>query len=395
MAWAIFSMLFLAIGGVVYGAAALIWFALTILANWLMFMKAGEAGWKSIIPVYNTEKYIEKCLDSVLDAMDTDCEVIIVNDGATDNSEKIIKQFINDLPEKYKENFVYTKKKNKGLADTKNVGIEMARGKFISVVDSDDYIDKNFYKIAREYINNYDVIIYDLYVVFEKNPIYNYTSRAYREDKENFLEGLLDGAMSGSSCNKIIKKELYNDFKFPVGKQYEDVAVTPFILTNAKNIKYMPYPFYYYLQREKSIVATNTYVSAFYKICENISEVIRKQNNEFEKYKYIVNEFITIRILEIFNEDFNKNKEKFVSNLEDFEKKNKNTINYILESNMLYSLNNGYSERQKKLLQDIFKALSEGNCGKVKEILTKRKIVNYFRNILMSTKTLLKSIVNR
>ena len=54
MAWAIFSMLFLAIGGVVYGAAALIWFALTILANWLMFMKAGEAGWKSIIPVYNT-----------------------------------------------------------------------------------------------------------------------------------------------------------------------------------------------------------------------------------------------------------------------------------------------------------------------------------------------------
>ena len=157
----------------------------------------------------------------------------------------------------------------------------------------------------------------------------------------------------------------------------------------------MPYPFYYYLQREKSIVATNTYVSAFYKICENISEVIRKQNNEFEKYKYIVNEFITIRILEIFNEDFNKNKEKFVSNLEDFEKKNKNTINYILESNMLYSLNNGYSERQKKLLQDIFKTLSEGNCGKVKEILTKRKIVNYFRNILMSTKTLLKSIVNR
>ena len=74
-----------------------------------------------IIPVYNTEKYIEKCLNSVLDAMDTDCEVIIVNDGATDDSEKIIKQFINNLPEKYKENFLYTKKKNKGLADTKNV----------------------------------------------------------------------------------------------------------------------------------------------------------------------------------------------------------------------------------------------------------------------------------
>ena len=111
-------------------------------------MNKSEFVFSIIIPVYNTEKYIEKCLNSVLDAMDTDCEVIIVNDGATDDSEKIIKQFINNLPEKYKENFLYTKKKNKGLADTKNVGIEMARGKFISVVDSDDYIDKNFYKIA-------------------------------------------------------------------------------------------------------------------------------------------------------------------------------------------------------------------------------------------------------
>ena len=142
------------------------------------------------------------------------------------------------------------KKDNKGLADTKNVGIAKARGEFISVVDSDDYIDKNFYKIAREYVKDNNIIIYDLYVVFEKNPLWNYTSRACRDDKENFLDGLINGAMSGSSCNKIIKKELYNGFEFPVGKQYEDVAVTPFILTNAKNIKYIPYPMYYYLQRE-------------------------------------------------------------------------------------------------------------------------------------------------
>ena len=67
-----------------------------------------------IVPVYNTEKYIEKCLKSIEKAMDVDCEVIIVNDGATDNSEQIIIDYMNNLPEKYKNNFVYIKKENKG-----------------------------------------------------------------------------------------------------------------------------------------------------------------------------------------------------------------------------------------------------------------------------------------
>ena len=167
-----------------------------------------------IVPVYNTEKYVEKTLKSIYEAMDKDCEVIVVNDGSKDNSEEIIKKFINALPEEYKNNFVYVKKDNKGLADTKNVGIAKARGEFISVVDSDDYIDKNFYKIAREYVKDNDIIIYDLYVVFEKNPLWNYTSRACRDDKENFLDGLINGAMSGSSCNKIIKKELNINARF-------------------------------------------------------------------------------------------------------------------------------------------------------------------------------------
>jgi len=309
-----------------------------------------------IVPVYNTEKYIEKSLKSIYDAMDKDCEVIVVNDGSKDNCEKIINNFINNLPEDYKDNFIYVKKENKGLADTKNVGIAKARGEFISVVDSDDYIDKNFYKIAREYVKENDIIIYDLYVVFEKNPLWNYTSRAWRDDKENFLDGLLNGAMSGSSCNKIIKKELYADFKFPVGKEYEDVAVTPFILTNAKNIKYIPYPMYYYLQREKSIVATNTYMSAFYKICKNISEVIKNHNNDCEKYKLIINEFFVRRILDMVSQDYNANKKEFLTHLEEFAKDNQNTIEYIVNSNMVNTEKNDYSARQKEMVSNMFTA---------------------------------------
>lgn len=348
-----------------------------------------------IVPVYNTEKYIEKCLNSILVAMDTDCEVIIVNDGSTDNCEKKIKEFTSKLPEKYKENFVYLKKENKGLADTKNVGISNARGKFISVVDSDDYISEDFYKIARRYVEEYEIIVYDLYVVFEKNSLWNYTSRACRDDKENFLDGLLNGAMSGSSCNKIIKKELYNNFKFPVGKQYEDVAVTPFILTNAKKIKYIPYPLYYYLQREKSIVATNTYMSAFYKICANISEVIKNHNNECEKYKLIINEFFVRRILDMITQDYHANKKEFLGNLEKFAKENENVIEYIISSDMINNEPNDYSPRQKALVNNIFVACKNNNVKSIRNNLIKRNIVNYFRNVLNSLKTFGKSIINR
>lgn len=348
-----------------------------------------------IVPVYNTEKYIEKCLDSIKKAMDTDCEVIIVNDGATDNSEQIIKDFIKKLPSNLKDNFIYTKKENKGLADTKNVGIEMARGKFISVVDSDDYISQDFYTIARKYVNDYEIIIYDLYIVFEKNSLWSYTSRAYRDDKEEFLVSLLSGAMSGSSCNKIIKKELYRDFKFPVGKQYEDTAVTPFILTNATSIKYIPYPLYYYLQREKSIVATNTYMTAFYKICSNISNVIKEHENDFDKYKFVINEFFTKRILEIFTNDLYKNKKDFLNNIQGFANENKEIIEYIINSDMINKLENEYSPRQKNLVNNILVLLSKNEYKKVKGILNQRKIINYLRNVLGSFIRFAKSIINR
>ncbi len=335
-----------------------------------------------IVPVYNTEKYIEESLNSIVKAMDTDCEVIIINDGSTDNSEQVVLDFINKLPEKYKNNFIYTKKENKGLADTKNVGLELARGKYISVVDSDDYIGEDFYTIARKYINNNsDMLIYDVYVVFEKDRKWNYTSRGKTDSKEDETVAFLNGAISGSSCNKIIKKELYNDYRFPVGKEYEDTAVTPFLISNAKNITYLPYALYYYRQREKSIVATNTLMSAFYKIASNISEVITSKKLDMEKYKYVINEFITDRMLEMLTQDYNENKNQFISNLKDFVNDNKKTIKYIIDSNMLYIVENHYSERQKKLCVQILINLLQEDYEKICRLLKMRKIINKIRSL--------------
>lgn len=359
-----------------------------------------------IVPVYNTGKYIKKCLTSIINAIDTDCEVIIINDGSTDDSENIIRDFIEELPDKFKKRFIYKYKENKGLADTKNVGIELSSGKYISVIDSDDYISDDFYTVARRYVNEgYDVIVYDLYIIFEnkekniengkknqKQVLNNYVARACKDDKADLKLALLCGAMQGSSCNKIIKKELYNPYKFPTSKQYEDTAVTPFIIVDAEKIKYVPYPLYYYVQREKSIVSTNTYISAFYKICENISDVL-KENELYEKYTQVINEFFVDRTLETLYQDYKKGKKDFNNNIKDFSKKNKNTIKYILDKKLSYNEKNWYSPRQRKLLNNVYTYIYNEELKKINCIFFKRRLVNYLRKIYRGFFELVKIII--
>lgn len=363
-------------------------------------MESNKILFSIIVPVYNTGKYINKCLTTIKNAINKDCEVIIVNDGSTDNSEQVIKKFIQSLPNEYKDNFIYKFKENKGLADTKNVGISLARGQYISVIDSDDYISEDFYDIARKHIKEgYEIIIYDLYIIFDKScdeELKNYVGRAFNEEKENFKTGIISGAMQGSSCNKIIKKDLYKPYEFPTNKQYEDTAVTPFILMDTDKIKYVPYPLYYYLQREKSIVATNTYITAFYKICENITNQLENRKNNV-KYEEVIKEFFVERSLEIMYDDYNKtkNKKEFLTKLKDFNEKNKKTIQYVLDKKMVYDETNHYSPRQRELLNRIFQDIYDEKYENINKNFFKRKLVNYLREIYRAFIQLIKVVIRR
>ena len=109
-----------------------------------------------IIPVYNTEKYLKKCIESVIVALkkiDIKSEIIVINDGSKDNSEEIILGFL----DKYNNLIRYYKKENAGVADTKNVGIKYSKGRYLSFIDSDDYIDENFFYDAIEFITKEDI----------------------------------------------------------------------------------------------------------------------------------------------------------------------------------------------------------------------------------------------
>ena len=103
-----------------------------------------------IVPVYNTELYLDKCLESIVNQTFDDIEIIVVNDGSPDNSEGIIQKYIRNYPNKIK----YFKKENGGLSDSKNFGVEKATGEYITFVDSDDYIDHDLYLQLLECMNN-------------------------------------------------------------------------------------------------------------------------------------------------------------------------------------------------------------------------------------------------
>lgn len=343
-------------------------------------MKKGKKKISIIVPVWNTSKYLKRCLDSILTAIDDNCEVIIINDGSTDDSEKVIKKFIDDLSDNQKKQFSYYYKENKGLADTKNLGLSKATGEYISFIDSDDYISSDFYSVARKYIDqDYDMIIYDLYVIFEKKVYPNYVARAISEQEDSLKIQALNGEMQGSSCNKIIKKSLYQ-YEFPVGKEYEDVAVTPFIIEDAKKIKYLPYAMYYYLQRKNSIVSNNTLTGAFYKICQNIQCVLNSKEKA-KKYEYIIVTFFLKRTISSLELEYKKNKKDFVKNIEILYHDCNLIIKYILEENLVNKYELELTSNQKFLLVKIYTYLLNGETKKVKRIFMARSIFNRLRSI--------------
>lgn len=172
-----------------------------------------------LIPVYNTEKFLRKCLDSVINQTLKEIEIIITNDGSKDYSEKIIKEYINR-----DSRIKYTKQKNLGLGATRNKGISLATGEYIAFLDSDDWVDKDYYEIMYENAkkNKSDLVVSSHNVVRGEKKI-NINKK--NNSKEKYLIDLLNGNQPGFSWNKLYKTDLIkrNNLKFPERGYFENV----------------------------------------------------------------------------------------------------------------------------------------------------------------------------
>lgn len=230
-----------------------------------------------IVPVYNVEEYLERCLDSLVNQTLKDIEIIIVNDGSTDGSKEKIQKYIN----KYK-NIVYLEKENGGLSSARNYGIPYAKGEYIGFVDSDDYVELTMYE------KMYNKAIEEKSDMVECDFIWEYPNKK-REDigkvYSNKKEAIVEARVV--AWNKIIKKDIIDKTKitFPEGLRYEDIEFFYKLVPHLNKISFVKETFVHYIQRESSIANTqNERTGEIFKVWENVLNYYI-ENNIFNEYR--------------------------------------------------------------------------------------------------------------
>lgn len=212
-----------------------------------------------IVPVYNVEKYLSQCLDSIIHQTYKNLEIILVDDGSTDSSGLICDNY----SQKDKRIKIIHKCQG-GLSAARNAGLKIATGEYISFIDSDDFIDKNMYSILINNTQKYnsDIVWFNYYNYYSKkhfinssiiknNDLYDLSS----SDKIKFAKNLFyQYKMDAHVWAKLYKRSIFNNIKFPYGKLFEDIFVLLPILSNAKIISTIPDCLYFYRNRSESIV---------------------------------------------------------------------------------------------------------------------------------------------
>ena len=214
-----------------------------------------------IIPVFNAENTLKRCLDSVLQQKDDELEIVVINDGSKDLSDEIMQEY----KLRYPEIISYYKKQNTGVADTRNYGIEKAKGKYIMFLDSDDYIDIHLYNIIKQYIErDIELIKFKLQRVDENNNIIEKVTGPIFEKttgEEGFKYLYASDVLLDSPCVYVMKKDIFirNKLLFNVGTEHEDFGLIPFVIVLARSMISIDFYGYQYVQSNGSITRNNDY----------------------------------------------------------------------------------------------------------------------------------------
>lgn len=211
-----------------------------------------------IVPVYNVENYLAKCLDSLVRQTYQNIEILVVNDGSKDHSEHIIQEYAQKYPEKVKP-FI---KENGGLSDARNFGIDHATGDYLGFVDSDDYVAPSMFEemvhLAEK--NQSKMVICNIQKVDENGKVTQKLTQIpnmpEKIDLGNNFSVFSD--LSYFACNKLFKKELFRDKRFKKGAHFEDIQLIPQLLLECDTISQTQNFHYQYLERTDSITKTHT-----------------------------------------------------------------------------------------------------------------------------------------
>ena len=303
-----------------------------------------------IVPVYKVEKYLEKCIESIIKQTYTNLQIILVDDGSPDNCGKICDEYA-----KKDSRIEVIHKINGGLSDARNVGINRANGRYIGFVDSDDYIKEDMYEKLINLIKEYDadISICNLYDVIDGNEcIRNKDNGIHEYSRIDILkEILLDKNIQSYAWNKLYKKELFDEIKYPIGKKYEDIGTTFYLFEKCNKIVVTSEPEYYYLKRADSLVNnvtestildyTEIIIQRYLYIKQNIKE-LRKYNNYYLA-KTLITAHNDIENLENISEEMQQRYKKLYELVLEIIKSNSKDIDEL------------FSEEQKSALENLIK----------------------------------------
>lgn len=202
-----------------------------------------------IVPIYNVEKYIAKCLRSIKNQTLGDFECLLINDGTKDNSVAIAEAEV-----KGDERFRFFDKSNGGLSDARNYGLSKAQGDYVCFIDSDDYLDERLLELSYASAEKFqsDIVCFDMYYAYDdgslqlsKGADFNVVSN-YKENPKIIFS-------NNSANNKLFRRSFLQDKAFIKGMWYEDLAVIPSWLAKAHTVSYVEEALYYYVQHSGSI----------------------------------------------------------------------------------------------------------------------------------------------
>lgn len=257
-----------------------------------------------IIPVYNVEKYLKKCLDSVFNQTYKDYEVIVVNDGTKDNSMDIVKDY----------NVKVINQKNQGLSAARNTGVKKATGDYLIFLDSDDYWEKNLLKeLSKSLKNNPDLVRFQINEVYEDGRIIPYQEESFINlpGPDAFKKIVKYHFVENAWCYAISKKYyLENKFEFKPGTIHEDFGLIPLVIMKAKRVNSINYLGYNYLQRQGSIMSNKNYEKTKKKVADMylhynyLIEETNKLDVDTTTFKSFIANSLILKITELNHKDY-------------------------------------------------------------------------------------------
>ena len=234
-----------------------------------------------IIPIYNVEPYLARCMESIVNQTYKNLEIIMVDDGSPDNCPELCDQW-----QRRDNRIRVIHKKNGGLSDARNMGLSIATGEYIAFVDSDDFVDLDMYRSMIDALERTgaDISTCGRYLYRNSKITEKHTSKKEVElDKIEAIDELLRGGLiEESSCDKVYKINLLDGVKFPVGEINEDLPIMPYVLERANKIVCTGKPFYYYCENPGSITheAYNEKKRVVIKHVEEVSAYVERKHPE-------------------------------------------------------------------------------------------------------------------